>query len=404
MMRTAAAIVLTSIVTLVLAQQPNQPAGPPGAATATDAGPRGPLDADLVAGLLKKFDVPGVSIAVSHDFRIAWARGYGIADVETGAAVAPETLFQAASISKPVAAMVSLRAVQDGAFRLDQDVNTILKSWKLPADALMNDRPVTPRGLMSHTAGTGDAFGFPGYAPGEPLPTVAQMFDGQPPSNRRAVRLERPPLTAYEYSGGGVMIQQLALTDAVGRPFERLAREWVFAPLGMTNSTYEQPLPSARAVSAARAHDRAGARMSVPWYIHPEQAAAGLWTTPTDLVKFMLEIQTALAADPRISKTAKGVLKRETMIEMVTPVGVGPFAIGFAVEKAGEGWYFTHGGSNRGFRANVIAHRLKGYAMAIMTNGDRGSELIAELEKLVRQAYAWDSLDKPVPRGYGPVK
>jgi len=92
------------------------------------------------------------------------------------------------------------------------------------------------------------------------------------------------------------------------------------------------------------------------------------------------------------------------MLEMVTPVGVGPFAIGFGIEKEGEGWYFHHGGSNWGFRASVIAHRLKGYAVAIMTNGDNGTVLIEALERLIQQAYAWDTLDKPTPRAYGPVR
>jgi CubicO group peptidase (beta-lactamase class C family) len=397
---TTTAIVLPLVATLVFAEQ----TPPSSSSTAGATFAAGPLDSAIVAGLLKKFSVPGVSIAVSKDFRIEWARGYGIADMATGDAVTPQTMFQAASISKAVAAMVSLRAIQDGRFGLDQDVNTILKTWKLPADDLMKDRPVTPRGLMSHTSGMGDAFGFPGYSPGARLPTLPQLLDGLPPSNRRAVRLERAPLTAFEYSGGGVMIQQLVLADAVGRPFETLAREWVMEPLGMTNSTFEQPLPTARAARAARAHDREGARMSDPWHVYPEQAAAGLWTTPTDLLTFMIEVQRTLAADTQIRKAAKGVLDRETMMEMVTPVGVGPFAVGFSVQKEGEGWYFTHGGSNWGFRANVIAHRLKGYAVAIMTNGDRGHEVITELERLIYQAYAWDILDKPVPRGYGPGK
>ena len=146
-------------------------------ATTADTGasappPQGPLAAGDVAALLKQFNVPGVSIAVVNDFGIEWARGYGVADVESGAPVTADTMFQAASISKTVAAMTSMKAVQDGRFTLDQDVNTILKSWKLPGDGHTSQRPVTPRSLMSHTSGTGDGFGFPGYAPGAPLPTT----------------------------------------------------------------------------------------------------------------------------------------------------------------------------------------------------------------------------------------
>jgi CubicO group peptidase (beta-lactamase class C family) len=402
-------LAVSLLMSAVLSGQSQTP--PPAAAQAAAPTPvqfsTGPIDADEVGALLKKFNVPGVSIAVIRDFKIDWARGYGLADADTATPVTVDTMFQAASISKPVAAMVSMKAVQNGRFGLDQDVNTILKSWTLPGGDHTKDRPVTPRGLMSHTSGTGDGFGFPGYAPGTPLPTLVQILDGQPPSNRRAVRLERPPATGYKYSGGAVQIQELALSDAVGRPFVDIAREWVLEPIGMTNSTFQQPLPAVREKQAARAHNRMGARTGDPWHVYPEHAAAGLWTTPTDLANFLIEVQTTLAAPAASRSTSerpKGVLTRAMMLEMVTPVGVGPYAVGFAVEKRGEGWYFGHGGSNWGFQCTMTAHRSKGYGVVIMTNGDNGPALMQELRDRIQQAYQWDALDKPIPRTYGPIK
>ena len=365
--------------------------------TAAQTPAPGPLDAAEIDKLLKQFNVPGVSIAVIKDFKIDWAKGYGLADAEAGTPVTADTMFQAASISKTVAAMTSMRAVQDGRFALDQDINTILKSWKLPGGEFTKDRPVTPRGLMSHTSGTGDGFGFPGYAPKTPLPTLVQIIDGQPPSNRPQVRLERPPFTGFKYSGGAVTIQELVLTEAMGKPLVELARDWVLNPIGMTNSTFEQPLPAARESQAARAHNRQGARSSEPWHVYPEHAAAGLWTTPTDLARFLIEVQKTLAGQ------STRVLSRAMMLEMVTPVGVGPYAVGFSIEKLGEGWYFGHGGSNWGFQCAMLAHRLKGYGVVVMTNGDNGGALAQEVRRLVQQTYAWDALDKPLPRTYGPV-
>jgi CubicO group peptidase (beta-lactamase class C family) len=347
-------------------------------------------------GLLKQFNVPGVSIAIIKGFKVAQTFVYGVADAETRSPVTPRTMFQAASISKPVAAMASLKAVQNGQFSLDQNVNTILKSWKLPEGDFTKSGPVTPRTLMSHTSGMGDGFGFPGYAPGAALPTLPQILDGVPPSNLRAVRLERAPLTAFEYSGGGVTVQQLALADAVGKPFAQIAREWVLGPLEMTDSTFEQPLPDARHAQAARAHNRMGQRSSDRWHVYPEQAAAGLWTTPTDLARFAAEVQLAILG--RSNRVLSSVVARE----MITPVGVGPYAVGFDISRQGEGWYFAHGGSNWGFQCDLIAHRTKGYGAVIMTNSDSGGALIPQLRRMIQIEYKWDALDSPVPRRYGP--
>ena len=390
--RVGALCLLASCVVFAQAQSPA-----PAPAQTPVFGP-GPIAAAEIDALRKQFNVPGVSVAVIKDFKIEWARGYGVMDAATNAPVTTDTLFQAASISKTIAAMASMKAVQNGRFTLDQDVNTILKSWKLPGGEYTKERPVTPRSLMSHTSGTGDGFGFPGYNPDAPLPTLPQILDGQAPSNLRQVRLERPPLTGFKYSGGGVMIQQLALMDAVGRPFAEIARDWVLTPIGMTNSTYEQPLPAARQKQASFAHDRMGARMNAPWHVYPEQAAAGLWTTPTDLAMFLIEVQRTLDGQ------STRVLTRANMLEMVTPVGVGPYAVGFQVSKQGEGWYFGHSGGNWGFQCNMIAHRLKGYGLVIMTNSDSGGALMQTLLRGITQAYKWDILDQPIPRTYGPIK
>jgi CubicO group peptidase (beta-lactamase class C family) len=350
------------------------------------------LDAPSVLPLLEQHHVPGVSVAVIKDFKIAWTGTYGVSDVVTGAAVDADTLFQAASISKPVAAMAVLKAVSAGRFGLDDDINGILKSWKLPTGDFTRDRPVTPRSLLSHTSGLGDGFGFPGYHPSAPLPTLVQILDGLKPSNVGPVRMERPPLTAMKYSGGGVTVMQLAMTDVIGKPFPAILQEYVLGPIGMSHSAYEQPLSPARDRHAARAHDNAGNAMDAKWHVYPELEAAGLWTTPTDLATFAIEVEQTLRGQPG------RVLSRAMIQEMVNPVGVGDYGVGLAIFKRGEGWYFGHGGGNWGFRCNLIAHKIKGYGAAIMTNGDNGGPVMREIEARVAAAFKWDTLDKPVPR------
>jgi CubicO group peptidase (beta-lactamase class C family) len=350
------------------------------------------LDGYTLRQVMERFRVPGVSVAVIKDFEIHWAKGYGVADVQTGAPVEANTVFQAASISKPVAAMAVVRAAQDGRFTLDDDVNTILKSWKVPESEFTRGHPVTPRALLSHTSGLGDGFGFPGYHPSASRPTVVEILNGSKPSNVGAVLMERPPFTAFKYSGGGVTVMQLAMVDTFREPYADLLQRLVLGPIGMRDSAYEQPLSNERDTHAARAHSGGGRAMDTKWHVYPELAAAGLWTTPTDLAKFAIEIQkTALG---RSSK----VLTQAGVREMLSPVGVGDYAVGLAVTKIGQGWYFGHGGSNWGFQCDLIAHRLKGYGVAIMTNGDAGRPVIDEIRSRVATAYAWDSLDKPVLR------
>jgi CubicO group peptidase (beta-lactamase class C family) len=353
---------------------------------------RGGFDPLTLAQLMERMHVPGVSVAVIKDYQIHWAKAYGVADVGTGAKVDTDTVFQAASISKPVTAMAMLKAVQDGKLSLDDDINKVLRSWKLVGGEFVAERTVTPRSLASHTSGLGDGFGFPGYEPGAPLPSVVQILNGEPPSNVGVVRMERAPLQAMKYSGGGYTVLQLALTDALQRPFPEILQESVLKPIGMTNSAYEQPLSAARDKNAARAHDGEGKVMGAKWHVYPELAAAGLWTTPTDLAKFAVEVQRSVYGGPN------RVLSSVNVREMLSPVGVGEYGVGFALSKRGEGWYFQHGGSNWGFMCLLVAHKVKGYGVAIMTNASNGGVVMNEIRERVERAYGWDSLDKPVPR------
>jgi CubicO group peptidase (beta-lactamase class C family) len=341
---------------------------------------------------MQKLHTPGVSIAEIKDFKIQWAKGYGLADIKAGRPVETNTLFQAASISKPVTAMAALRLVQEGRFSVDDDVNKLLKSWQVPASDLNREQPITPRSLMSHTSGADDGFGFPGYPPGAPLPTLVQILNGQPPSNVGPVLFKRPPYQTYKYSGGGIVIEQFMLTDMLGEPFDQIMQRLILKPLGMSDSTYQQPLPENLAARAAHAYDDEGHAMDAPWHVYPEQAAAGLWTTPSDLARVAIELQRAIRGPEGT------VLKQATAREMIAPTGVGPYAIGFAIQKDGEGWYFRHGGGNWGFQCHLLAHVRKGYGVVIMTNGNQGGRVIDELESRVAAAYHWDSLDKPLVR------
>jgi CubicO group peptidase (beta-lactamase class C family) len=350
------------------------------------------LDGLTLQEVMAKLHTPGVSIAVIKDFKVQWAKGYGVADLRTGRLVEVDTLFQAASISKPVTAMAAMKFVQDGRFSLDDDVNKFLKSWHVPESELTREQPVTPRSLFSHTSGADDGFGFPGYPPGAPLPTLVQVLNGEKPSNVGPVKFVRPPYQGYKYSGGGIVIMQMALTELLGKPFAEMMESTILGPLGMSNSTYQQPLPEAWQGRAAHAYDDEGKAMDAPWHVYPEQAAAGLWTTPTDLAKVAIEMQRALQGP------SGTVLKEATAREMIAPTGAGPFGIGFQIEQKGQGWYFSHSGGNWGFQCRLLAHVRKGYGVVVMTNSGNGVKVVDEVESRVAAAYGWDTLDKPIFR------
>jgi CubicO group peptidase (beta-lactamase class C family) len=340
---------------------------------------------------MARLHVPGLSIAVIYDGKIEWVKAYGTVDADSGRPVTVETRFQAASISKPVTAMAVLRLVQAGRFALDDDINSLLKSWRVPKSDLTRLQSITPRSLLSHTSGADDGFGFPGYDPAAPLPGIVQILEGKPPSNVGPVLFTHRPYEDYKYSGGGILIMQLALTDRMGLAFEEIMQTQVLRPLGMAHSSFLQPPPAAEASEPAAyafAHDSNGERMGAPWHIYPEQAAAGLWTTPSDLARFVIEIQRAIRGP------SGTVLNLASAKEMLCPLGVGPFGIGLRLANKGPGWYFFHGGSNWGFDAVMIGHYRKNYGVVIMTNAqESGYALIHEMEARVATVYGWDKDD-----------
>jgi CubicO group peptidase (beta-lactamase class C family) len=338
-----------------------------------------PVAVTALADEMRRLNVPGVSVAVIRNGEIRWAKGYGVTHAN-GPAVTPSTLFQAASISKPVAAMGALRMVEEGKLALDADINTMLTSWKLPPGP--GEAKATLRQLLSHTAGTG-VHGFPGYAAGAAVPTALQVLDGSGPANTKAVRIDSVPGAAWKYSGGGYTIVQQAMVERGGKTFEDLLADSVLKPIGMNDSTFAQPLPAALLGRAALPHDRNGEPVAGGPHTHPEQAAAGLWTTPTDLARFALEVQRSAAG-------AKGVLSPAMVRTMLTPVRQ-QYGLGLEIEGEGAGLSFGHGGSNVGYKTSLYAYAANGDGVVVMTNGDRGGELAGGLLRAIAAEYGWPS-------------
>jgi CubicO group peptidase (beta-lactamase class C family) len=336
-----------------------------------------PVEEHTIRERMAHWGVPGVSVAVIDGGEVAWAKAWGVKDVETGDPVTPTTLFQAASISKPVAVMGMLRLVEAGRLDLDAPVGGYLSSWAAPDNGF--DEPVTLRRLASHTAGT-NVHGFPGYARSAARPATAGVLRGE--GNTDAVFVELEPGSQWRYSGGGTTILQLVMEDVTGRTFEDYMAGAVLGPAGMNHSTFAQPLPEDRWEDAAAGHKSDGSRVADGWHVYPEKAAAGLWTTPADLARLAAEVQRSLRGE------SSAVLSRAMTALMLEPVE-NEYGLGFATEP--ETGRFGHGGANAGFRATLAAFR-DGRGLAIMTNSDEGGAVAQELMMAIAREYGWSEI------------
>ena len=338
-----------------------------------------PVATTKLADRMAALHVPGVSIAVIHDGKIEWARGFGVTRIG-GPPVTADTLFQAASISKPVAAMGLLRLVQSGKVSLDADVNQYLKTWKIPANSFTDHTKITLRELLTHTAGM-TVHGFAGYASDAPVPTLVQVLNGEKPANSAPIRVDTAPGTIWRYSGGGYVVAQQVLQDVTGEPFPKVMHDTVLAPIGMTKSTYEQPLPKNRLTEVAMPYRGDGQPVPGGPHVYPEMAPAGLWTTPSDLARYAIEVQKSLAG------TANHVLSQAMVRQMLTP-GLNHQGLGPGVGGSAKRPYFTHGGANEGYRCNLVAYD-DGDGAVIMTNGDNGGPLAGEILRSIAREYGW---------------
>jgi CubicO group peptidase (beta-lactamase class C family) len=341
-----------------------------------------------LAERMKFHKVPGVSIAVVKDFKVAWTRGFGVTDMGAPSPVTGETMFQAASLSKPVTALAVLRLAQDGKFKLDGNVNDYLKKWKLPDSDFTRQVKVTPKHLLSHSGGT-TVPGFRGYAAGEAVPTLFQVLSGKPPANSAAIVVDAVPGMQSRYSGGGYCILQQLLIDTENKPFPEIMETLVLKPLGMTHSTFSQPLPPDRAKFAASGHLANGRLLPGKWHTYPEMAAAGLWTTSEDLSRVIVDLQLALK-----NKSDK-VLSQKTARLMLTPYVSDAAGLGIVISKKKDQLYFLHNGSNEGFRCIMTGHMEDGYGAAVMTNSDQGHKLYYEILRGIANIYKWKNYLPP---------
>jgi CubicO group peptidase (beta-lactamase class C family) len=358
------------------------PAALPAQATQADD-----LDRFILAEMARR-QLPGLSLAIIQGGRIE-SRAYGILEKGGRVPVTPSTLFQAGSISKPVAAAGALRLVEQGKLSLDAPVNDYLTSWKLPGNRFTEARPVTLAGILSHTAGL-TVHGFPGYAAAGPVATLVQVLDGTAPANTAAIRVDTTPGSLWRYSGGGYTVMQQMVIDVTGKPFPEFMREAVLQPFGMRSSSYAQPLPPELATRTAAGHLADRTPVQGRWHIYPEMAAAGLWTTAEDLARFAVGMQRILAGD------SASVFSPEMARRMVTERMNG-MGLGLALSRRGDAPFFGHNGRDEGFDALLTASVATGQGAVIMINANDNSGFRSRIVDFIARKYRWPGADSAAP-------
>ncbi len=338
--------------------------------------------------------VPGLSVAVIHNYRVDWVKSYGLADTTNRRPVTNETLFSAGSISKLVAAMAALKLAEQGKIDLDAPINNYLRSWKLSENDFTRKTPVTLRMLLSHRGGTSQSAYF-GFTPDkQPLPSVVDILSGKPGTDSRAVVVNSEPNKEFRYSGGGYLGAQMAMMDITGKDFATFTDETIFKPLGLRRTTFDQPLPPALAPYLSGAYSTNGWFKGMP-YVYPQQAAAGLHTTAGDLAQTIIDLQNSY-------RNKGGLLSQASVKDMMTPLAL--VSDGFTKEQIGLGAfllqnnnrtdeasrYFNHSGSNAGFIADATGSLVNGNGLVVMMNDNNGAnELGKEIRRAVAQVYGW---------------
>jgi CubicO group peptidase (beta-lactamase class C family) len=353
---------------------------------------RGLLPAILLAGAepkpmslpdrIEHYQVPGLSLAVVDGFELAWTRTYGLARSGTAAPITPDTLFQAGSVSKVVAALLTLKLIDAGQLALDTPVNDVLKTWKLPDRAEAGPEPVRIRHLLTHSAGL-SRITFSFYEPGEAVPTLVQALDGEAPAGNPAVTRLTPPGHEAEYSNAAFAVLEQLLVDATGRPFDALARQELFEPLAMASSSFARTLPPPLFERAAYGHSGDGKALEGKGLTLPTAAVGGLWTTPADLGRLLVGVLRAHRGDAGafLSKA----LAREMLRRQIDDRG-----LGVSIDGEGAETYLSQGGGTVGFLAHIVANPETGQGAAVMVNGGRGSMgLIHELVRSIAVEYDW---------------
>lgn len=332
-----------------------------------------------ITNKMSEYKIPALSLAVINQGNIDWADIYQNTDFSDENKLDCASLFQAASLSKPVTFFTVVRMHSAGEIDLDKNIQNYLKEYKLSAGKQTPDNPVTFRNIFSHTSGITPG-GYQGYAKDLTLPSDIDILKGSAGTNSPAIAVITTPNETLAYSGGAYTLAELALQDIYRDEFSNIMKKWILEPVGMKHSVFTQPLTS-KFKNVAKGHVQSGNILDGGWRNHPEQAAAGLWSNSVDMAKFLIEIYKAYQGKSTIFSQSeiKSLLSHERDGHLY----------GFRIERSDDDISITHYGGNTGYRTGMTINLITGNGLVYLTNSDNGGALGDELFLSASQIYNW---------------
>lgn len=326
--------------------------------------------------------VVGVSVAVIHNYEVVWAKGFGVTSVGSNDSVTTQTLFQAASISKSITALTVMKKVKDGKISLTGNVDDQLISWHIPKSNFTDQSSVTVKQLLSHTAGVANSFYYvPGYKEGNKLPNIIECLNGTKPAENDPVKIVNTPGSKFAYSNCGYWILEVLLQDVEKEEFEEIVNTEIFFPLEMTNSTFKSSPQNTMFKSVAIGHLKNNIPIDGKYYIVRPLSSGGMWSTPTDLAKFLVEMQKSR------NGSSNRIIDKDNAVLMTKPV-MAHYGLGFSNEIRGTGVkFFGHDGHNMGYVCSMIGSLDHGFGIVVMTNSENGWKAVNKIKKIVGRKF-----------------
>lgn len=335
----------------------------------------------IVISSMQRYHVPDVSLAIINNNKIIYVKAYSL---NRDFSLTKTTLFQSASIGKSVTAYGALLLVDKKNISLDTNVNDYLKTWKIPDNSFVTNNKVTLRNILDMTSGL-SVSGFLGSSPNDRAPTLLQILNGEPPAENKAVQPTFEPGTQYLYSGGSYEVVQQLIEDVTQNSFPQYMYKNILLPIGMTNSQYIAILPKSLSARAIPGYLKDGSMIPGKWKIIPALGAGGLWTTPTDIAKFAINVINSYRGKPH------ALLSKSLAHEMLTRQNNTDFGLGFVIDGCGKNLNFRKEGHNIGFYNWLIAFPNTGQGIVVMTNSENGVPVIKAIVTKIAQLYQWPS-------------